>query len=51
MNFFFFFVGSHSPQPVNMTHSLSILVETAILRLPLLLIESSNYAGAITTFR
>ncbi|KAL4148436.1 hypothetical protein QTP88_002678 [Uroleucon formosanum] len=43
--------GSHSPQPVNMTHSLSILVETAILRLPLLLIESSNYAGAISTFR
>lgn len=46
-----YFIGAHSPQPVNMSHSLSILVETAILRLPLLLIESSNYSGAITTFR
>ncbi|XP_050437574.1 tetratricopeptide repeat protein 7B [Adelges cooleyi] len=43
--------GCHSPQPVNMSHTLSILVETAILRLPLLLIESSNYSGAISAFR
>lgn len=46
-----FFVGSHSPQPVNPVSHMGPILETALQRAPLLYIQSGKLASGVARYR
>lgn len=47
----FLFLGSHSPQPMNQTHHMGPILETALQRAPLLHILAGRLPAAVSRYR